>query len=204
MSLKFSQDIQVLLKKLAEQPITIAEIVQETSERGFSLIISLLVLPFLFPMPPGLSTPLGFGCLVLGTQMALGRKSPWLPKFVAQFKFPRSLSQLLLKSVRRVLTWLEKIMRSRWQQLANNSYTWQSNGLCIAWLAFLLMLPLPGTNPLPATAILLLAVATIEADGLVMCFGYILTIINTIFFGFIGYALWQAPHLLTNLLNLFK
>jgi hypothetical protein len=202
MSLRFSQDIQLLLKKLATKPVAISEIIQGTSERGFSLIIGLLVLPFLFPMPPGLSTPLGFGCLILGLQMALGRKHPWLPKKIAQFKFPRSLSQKLLKNVRRLLVWLEKIMRSRWQQIANNAYTWRGNGFCIAWLSILLMLPIPATNPLPAIAILLLAVATIEADGLVMCLGYILTLANTIFFGFI---IWQAPHLLTSLFNfLFK
>jgi hypothetical protein len=199
MSLKFSQDIQVLLKKLATKPVAIAEILQETAERGFSLIIGLLVLPFLFPMPPGLSSILGLGCLILGSQMALGRKHPWLPRKVAQFKFPRSLSQQLLKNVRRLLIWLEKIMRSRWQHLANNSYTWRGNGFCIAWLSILLMLPIPFTNPLPAIAILLLAVATIEADGLIMCLGYFLTLANTIFFIFIGYALWQAPHLLPNL-----
>ncbi|BAZ46057.1 exopolysaccharide synthesis ExoD [Chondrocystis sp. NIES-4102] len=199
MSARFSQDIQILLRKLATKPIAIAEIIQETSERGFSLIIGLLVLPFLFPMPPGLSTPLGLGCLILGLQMALGRKHPWLPRRIAQFKFPRTLSQRLLKNVRRLLVWLEKIMHSRWRQLARNSYTWRGNGFCIAWLSILLMLPIPFTNPLPAIAILLLAVATVEADGLIMCLGYLLTIANTVFFSFIGYALWQAPDLLPNI-----
>lgn len=199
MALKFSQDIQLLLKKLATEPIAIAEMIQGTSERGLILIIALLVLPFLFPMPPGSSTLLGFGCLILGLQMTLGRKNPWLPKKIAEFKFPRNLSQLLLKNVRRVLIWLEKIMRSRWERIANNSYTWRFNGFCITWLAFLLMLPLPGTNPVPASAILILAIATVESDGLVMCLGYFLTLVNTVFFAFIGYALWQAPQLLPNL-----
>lgn len=199
MSLKFTQDIQLLLTKLATQPVTLAEILQATSERGFSLIIGLLVLPFLFPMPPGLSSVLGMGCLVLGTQMALGRKSPWLPKRIARFKFPPSLSQHLLKNVRRITVRLEKIVRSRWQRVANHPYTWSGNGLCITWLSILLMLPIPFTNPLPAVAILLLAVATLEADGLLMFCGYLLTLVNTVFFGFIGYALWQAPDLLPNL-----
>ena len=198
MSLKFSQDIKLLLVKLATKPITLAEILQSTAERGFSLIISLLVLPFLFPMPPGLSGVMGTGCLVLGMQMALGRKSPWLPRTIAQFKFPRTLSQQLLKNVRRLLVGLEKIVRSRWSQVANNSYTWRINGFCNAWLSILLMSPIPFTNPLPAVTILLLAVATLEADGLLMCIGYLLTLFNTIFFGCIGYALWQAPHILPN------
>lgn len=198
MSLKFSQDIKLLLIKVATKPLTIAEILQETSERGFILMIGLLVLPFLFPMPPGLSGVMGLGCFYLAIQMALGKKSPWLPKKIAQFKFPRSLSQLLLKNIRRVTIWLEKIVRSRWKQVASNSYTSRVNGFCIAWLSILLMLPIPFTNPLPAVTILLLAVATLEADGLLMCIGYFLTLLNTIIFGFIGYGLWQAPDLLPN------
>ena len=201
MSLKFSQDLQLLLTKLATKPITLAEILQSTAERGFSLIIALLVLPFLFPMPPGLSGVMGTGCLVLGMQMALGRKSPWLPKQIAQLKFPRTLSQQLLKNLRRLLVWLEKIVRSRWRQVANNSYTWRTNGFCIAWLSILLMSPIPLTNPLPAVTILLLAVATLEADGLLMCIGYLLTLLNTLFFLFIGYALWRIPHILPNFLK---
>ena len=197
MSLKFSQDIKLLLTKLATKPLAIAEILRQTGKRGFCLVISLLVLPFLFPMPPGLSGVMGLGCFILGLQMALGRKSPWLPKQIAQFKLPRSLTQQLLKSFRKITIWLEKIVRPRWNQIATNIYAWRGNGFCIAWLSVLLMLPIPLTNPFPAIAILLLAVATLEADGLLMCVGYLLTLLNTIFFGFIGYTLWQAPNLLT-------
>ena len=199
MSLRFSQDIKLLLSKMATKPIKLGEILEETVERGFSLIIGLLVLPFLFPMPPGLSGVLGIGCLVLGIQMALGRRYPWLPKQIAKLEFPRSVTQKLLKHIRRFTVWLEKIVRSRWQQVANNSYTWRINGCCIAWLSILLMLPIPLTNPLPAIVILLLAIANIEADGLLMCIGYVLTLFNTVFFGFAGYTLWQASDLLSNL-----
>ncbi len=198
MSLKFSQALKLLLPKLATKSLTLAEILQETAEPGFMLMIGLLVLPFLFPMPPGLSGVMGMGCFCLAIQMALGRKSPWLPQKVAQFKFPRSLSLKLLKNIGHLAVGLEKIVRPRWQKVASNSYTWRSNGFCIAWLSILLMSPIPFTNPLPAGTILLLVVATLEADGLVMCIGYLLTLVNTICFVFIGYALWQAPHLLPN------
>lgn len=201
MSLQFSQDIERLLTKSAAESITIAEIFQETGERGISLIVSLLALPFLFPMPPGLSGVMGSGCFCLAIQMAWGRKSPWLPQQIAQYKFPRSVSQKLLKNLRRITVWLERIVRPRWQQIATNRYIWRTNGFCIAWLSILLMLPFPLTNPLPATTILLLAVANLEADGLLMGIGYLLTLCNTIFFCFMGYVLWQAPQLLPSFLK---
>lgn len=201
MSLKFSQDIKLLLEKLAHEPITVAEILQIIGDRGISLMISLLVLPFLFPMPPGSASVMGIGAFCLAIQMALGKQIPWLPRTVAKFKFPRSLSLQLLKNLKRLMSCLEKIVKSRWRSISTNHYIHKTNGLCIAWLSILLMLPIPFTNPLPTVTILLLAVATLESDGLLMLIGYFFTSINTIFFGFIGYALWQAPQLLPQFLS---
>lgn len=197
--LKFSQDIKSLLERLSDQPLTLEDILLETSERGFSLVIVLLVLPFLFPMPPGLTGPFGGACLILSLQMVIGRRSPWLPKKIAQYQFPKVFAQVILNNLRRVTRILEKITRPRLEKIANHPWTWRFNGLCISWLTILLISPVPLTNPFPTVAILLLAVATIESDGLLMCIGYIATVLVTMLFGFIGYALWLAPSLLPSI-----
>lgn len=196
MHLRFSQDIKSLLQRLAEKPLSLGDILAETSERGFSLVIALLVLPFLFPIPPGLTGVPGTACLILSVQMALGRRSPWLPKKIADFKFPRWFAQQLLQNLRRVTRVLEKIVRPRFSKLVESKYIWRLNGLCISWLAILLILPIPMTNPIPTGVILLLAVAALEADGLVMCISYVLTILITLLFGFIIYAIWQGSTML--------
>jgi hypothetical protein len=196
MNLRFSQDIKSLLQRLSEQPLTLGDILTETSERGFSLVITLLVLPFLFPMPPGLTSPLGGACLILSLQMVLGRRSPWLPKKIADYQFPSSFAQVILQNLRRVTKIIEKIARPRLEKVANHPLIWRFNGLCISWLTILLISPVPFTNPIPTVGILLLAIATIEADGLLMCISYVATVLITLIFGFIGYALWLAPNLL--------
>jgi hypothetical protein len=197
--LRFSQDIKSLLQRLTEQPLTLKDILTETSERGFSLVIALLVLPFLFPMPPGFTGPFGGACLILSLQMLMGRRSPWLPKKIAKYQFPRPFAQILLNNLRRVTKILEKITRSRFQKLAQHPWTWQFNGFCISWLTILLISPVPLTNPFPTVAILLIAVATLESDGLLLCIGYIATLLVTMLFGFIGYAFWLAPSLLPSI-----
>jgi hypothetical protein len=201
MNLRFSQDLETLLNRLIEKPLTLGDILAETSERGFSLVIALMSLPFLLPMPPGFAGPLGFGCLVLSAQMALGRRSPWLPKRIAQFQFPSWLTLKLLNLLRRVTGLLEKIARPRLRRLAESHQIWRLNGVCIAWLAFLLMLPIPFTNPIPTAGILLLAVATLEADGVLMCVAYGMTIAITLAVAGIGYTLWQSPTFFQNLLR---
>lgn len=193
MHLRFSHDIKNLLERLLHQPLTLADIMAETSERGFSLIIGLLVLPFLFPMPPGFTTILGMGCLLLSLQMAIGRRTPWLPRKVALFQFPQKLILLLLKNLGRTTRFLERIARPRWSGIAENRSIWRLNGLCIAWLTILLMLPIPMTNPIPTVGILLFVIATLESDGLLMCISYGLTTVITAIFVLAIYLLWQSP-----------
>ncbi|MEA5570369.1 exopolysaccharide biosynthesis protein [Calothrix sp. UHCC 0171] len=200
-NLKFSQDIKLLLQRLAEQPLTLGDVLAETSERSFSLVIALLVLPFLFPVPPGLTGPFGGACLLLSVQMIWGRKSPWLPKKISNYKFPRPFAKVMLQNLRHVTRILEKITRPRLAKIANNNWTWRLNGLCISWLTLLLISPIPLTNPIPTVGILLLAVAAIESDGLLMCIGYILTVLISLLFAFIGYALWMAPGLLPKFIS---
>ncbi len=131
--------------------------------------------------------------------MALGRRSPWLPKKIARFRFPRWFILQLLQNLGKVTRVVEKIARPRLLGLAESPHIWRLNGSCICWLALLLISPVPFTNPIPAVGILLLAVATLEADGLLMCIGYAVTALITLFFGFIVYALWQAPSLIPNI-----
>lgn len=193
---RFSQEIKTLLERLAHQPLTLAHVLHETSERGFSLVIGLLVLPFLFPVPPGLTTLLGSACLLLSLQMTLGRRSPWLPKRVAQFEFPSTLARQVLSNLKRVTRFTERFVRPRFTGFAASTPTWQINGICISWLTLLLMSPIPLTNPIPTVGILIFVVATLEADGLVMCLGYVTTALITGLFGLLGYGLWRSPDLI--------
>lgn len=202
MHLKFSQDLERLLERLADRPLTISAILSETSERGFSLAIGLLTLPFLFPMPPGMGTILGAVCFLLALQMAMGKQKPWLPHSIANFQFPKEVAIQLLKNLKKVTNNLEKITKPRLFILARNPRVWRLNGLWLAWMAFLLALPIPMTNPLPTIAMLLLAIATLEADGLLMCIAYIWGIAVTLSFGFLGYWMLQAPSLIFDRLSI--
>ncbi|MDX2272499.1 MAG: exopolysaccharide biosynthesis protein [Cyanobacteriota bacterium] len=179
MQLRFSQDIHALLDELAERPLTLGDILERTSERGFSLLIALLALPFLIPAPiPGLTSILGSASLLLSGQIALGRQQPWLPAKVARMPFPSALAVRLLQLMSWVSKILERLARPRWAGWANHPRVWQLNGVVLVWLTILLMLPIPATNPIPTTGILVLSVAMLEADGLLMmvCYGFTLLI----------------------------
>jgi hypothetical protein len=201
MHLKFSQELKPLVERLASQPVTLAEILEETSEQSFGLVMALLTLPFLLPMPPGVSSISGGGCILLGLQMIAGWRTPWLPKRVAALKFPQAFMAKLLKVVQSISRVLERFVRPRMPWLANNPAIWRLNGLCICWLAFLLILPIPLTNPIPTVGILLFVFAMLEADGLLMCISYGMTLAITIAVFGIGYLLWRSPELIQQFQN---
>lgn len=196
MYVRFSQQIKQLLEQLTDKPLSLGNILAETSERGFMLVITLLVLPFLFPTPPGLTGPFGGACLLLSIQMLLGRRSPWLPHRISRYYFPRGITQVILQNLRRLTQIVEKIARPRWPKIARHPLIWRINGLCISWLSLLLMSPVPLTNPLPTIGILFFAIATIESDGLLICVSYVITALITLVFFLIAYGLWMAPSLL--------
>jgi hypothetical protein len=196
MHLKFSQELKPLIERSATQSVTLAELLAETSEQSFGLVMALLALPFLLPMPPGVSTISGSGCILLGLQMMAGWKAPWLPKRVAELKLPQAFMEKLLKVVQSITKLLEKFVRPRMPWLANNPSIWRINGLCICWLAILLMLPIPLTNPIPTVGILLFVFAMLEADGLLMCVSYGMTLVITAAVFGVGYLLWRSPELL--------
>jgi hypothetical protein len=196
MHLKFSQELKPLIERSATQSVTLAELLAETSEQSFGLVMALLALPFLLPMPPGVSTISGSGCILLGLQMMAGWKAPWLPKRVAELKLPQAFMEKLLKLVQSITKLLEKFVRPRMPWLANNPSIWRINGLCICWLAILLMLPIPLTNPIPTVGILLFVFAMLEADGLLMCVSYGMTLVITAAVFGVGYLLWRSPELL--------
>lgn len=195
MNLKFSQDIQALLEKLAIQPLTTEQVLLETSERSFAIVIGFLVLPLLLPTIPGLSTILGGISFILAIQMALGRKTPWLPKRLAEYQLPSVVIIKLLQNLSSLLKLLEILVRPRLEWIGSSSYIWRLNGFFISWLTFLLLLPIPFTNGITAMPILLFIVATLESDGLLICVSYGLTLVVTLVFMSLFYMIWQAQYI---------
>ncbi|MBE9029410.1 exopolysaccharide biosynthesis protein [filamentous cyanobacterium LEGE 11480] len=192
MQLRFSQDLEILLNRLADEPLTLEDILEQTAERGFGLVIALLVLPFMLPVPPGLTGFSGSACIILSLQMAMGRKFPWLPQKLKQMPFPKALSVALLQNIHRITSLFERITRTRLRTIARHPFIWRINGLVITWLAILLIAPIPFTNPIPTIGILLLVVAMLEADGLLMCFAYGLAAVITFACFSIAYMVWQS------------
>jgi hypothetical protein len=193
--MRLSVTIQNLLEDYADQPVTLATLLEHTGAQGFGLISGLLTLPMLIPVPlplAGFSTMLGAGIVVLGLQLACGSQHPHLPPPITRLILSPAVSRRILKNLRWVLRPLERLTRSRLLQISRNRLLCRLLGVCLAWNAVLmgLPLPIPLTNLLPAYSILILVIGLLEEDGLFFLVGYGMTAVTTTFFGSLTHLIW--------------
>jgi hypothetical protein len=150
----------------------------------------------LIPLPiplAGFSALVGSGIILVGCQLALGYKKPYLPQRIARLELSPAASQKLLKNITRLLQPLERMSRRRLSRFSNHRWGCRIIGLCLAWDALLMSLPLPIplTNLAPAYTILVLAIGLLESDGLFILVGYGMTTATTVFFASIAGTIWQ-------------
>ena len=194
--MKLSQTIQVLLAAYAEQPVTIARLLERTGTQGFGIISALLTLPLLIPLPlplPGFSTVFSVGTILMGLQMALGWQQPHLPPPLARWQLSPAMSQALLKNLSRILRPIEQVARPRLFSISRSGLLHRVAGLCLFWNAMLMALPLPipFTNLLPAYTILVLAIGILETDGFLLLMGYGMSLATTFFFASLATVIWN-------------
>jgi len=172
-----SQTFAALLTAAKEgQKLTINELIQHTEGRGLYFVMILLCLPFISPIPvPGLSNIVGAIIVVLAVKLAL-KLPPRLPRLLGEKEFSPNRSPKILSWTEKILHSLEKIGRPRYANLfAMSPIRWMS-ALAFLLMGVLLALPLPPiipfSNSLPSWGIILLALATMERDGIIIWVGY--------------------------------
>ena len=180
----FSEELGRLAETFAGSPVTLAQILDATKGRGFNLLLLFIALPFVTPIPtPVLSIPFGLVIVIIGARLALGRE-PWLPESLLRRELPPGVLPKLVNAGRKILKPLEWFLRPRLRFLHEGFLYRRLSGLfiTISGLFMLLPLPLPLSNGLPASAVLLLAAASLERDGLCFIAGCVMFAISTSFF----------------------
>jgi hypothetical protein len=198
--MKLSQILSQLLVEYSDRPLPLSVVLEQVGNSGFGTIAGILTIPMLIPLPiplAGFSTLVGSGIILVGCQLALGYEKPYLPQRIARIELSPAASQKLLKNINRLLQPLERMSRHRFSKVSNSGWGLRLTGVCLAWDALLMSLPLPIplTNLVPAYTILFLAIGLLEFDGLFILIGYGMTVATTIFFVSIAGTIWQlASH----------
>lgn len=170
--LSLSAHIRALGDQAAEK-VTLGEIIDSFGRRAFAALMFVLAMPNLLPLPPGSSTILGAPLLLISPQMVIGFKTLWLPRFLDDRQMSRAE---LAHGFSKLLPWLERIERVSGPRLMFmfGPVGDRLIGLICTLLSFVLILPIPLGNLLPALTIAVLAFSMVQRDGLLALAGYAL------------------------------
>jgi hypothetical protein len=155
-----------LLEAAAMEHVTLDWLLERLGERSFGLALLLLSI---FAMLPGVSAFAAALLIVLSTQMLLARPGPVFPRSIRMRQFKRRQLATLLRYVVPTLRWLERFVRPRW--MTPFEATKRVVGGAVLLLSTGLLAPVPLSNLPPALAIVLIAFAYLEEDGVLLCGG---------------------------------
>ncbi|NHC34690.1 exopolysaccharide biosynthesis protein [Scytonema millei] len=167
----------------AERPpqVTLAELLLIAGERTFGFLFVLLSLPSALPVPaPGYSIPFGLLIFLLAIQLAIGAKRPWLPQRLVHRPISLEKVRAILD---RGLSWLrriETVSRPRLTYVCTSSLGRIVIGSAIALMAISMMIPIPGTNTLPAIGIFVTGFGLLDDDGAISLGGLVLCLVAAI------------------------
>jgi hypothetical protein len=163
------------------EKVTLADILTLAGERTFGFLFVLLALPSALPVPaPGYSVPFGIVMLLLAVQLIAGRKRPWMPRKWQSKAFEvQQLHGILNKG----LPWLrrlESLSRPRLTYICTSLPGRVLIGFAIALMSVSMMIPIPGTNTLPAMGIFVTGFGLLDDDGCISISGLTLCVLGLV------------------------
>lgn len=184
--MNLTDTLETLDQQVEDETITLQDIVDTFNARGFGPVVLLPALIALLPTGgvPGVPSLCGIFIALMAIQLVFGRRSPWLPKALAE----RGISHERWHRVtQRVRPWTRRIDRFLAPRLS-----WLTGEVSQRLLALLMvvlglgMMPLellPFAAAIPALAIVILALGLTAGDGLMMLIGLAITVAG-------GVGLW--------------
>lgn len=162
-----------ILQQHQEEKIALKDVLQGMGDRAFGPALLICAIPEALPLPiVGVSAILGIPLMLVSGQLFLGFKRVWLPKRIGNFSFERKFLEKAILTTLRYLKKLERLIKPRWQFMSSPIAN-RLLGLLLLVLGVVIALPIPFGNFLPAIAIVIISLGTIEKDGLVIAIGVI-------------------------------
>jgi hypothetical protein len=175
--------------------VTLRELLAMLGEQGLLVFCGILAAPFLLPITvPGMSTILGLPMLLIGFAVMMSRV-PWLPERLLNRSLPSDTVRRILQKVRGWSERFEHLVRPRLLGMTGGRLVNALNGALVIVAVVLLMAPLPlipFVNSLPALAVVLLCFGMAERDGVLISFGYLMTLVSAIYVGGLTFLVLYA------------
>lgn len=178
------------LEESPRDPVTLADVLGLAGERTFGFLFVLLALPSALPVPAaGYAVPFGLVLFLLAVQLMAGARSPWLPRRIMNHPIALSRLQAIVKTGIPWIRRIERLSKPRLTLVCTSKPGRALIGCTIALMAIFMMIPIPGTNTLPAIGIFVTGLGLLDDDGAISLAGLALCSIVAILTLSILYAL---------------
>lgn len=181
------QGTRALLDAIAEgdptETLLLGDLFKGLGDRSFGMLLIAATAPAFIPIPGlagALSGPL---VMLVGVQLLLRLRQPWLPRFMGRRGPERRTMARLRDLLSPWLRHLERLVRPRLTVMLDHPVLDVVTGLLVLVLGLLLSLPLPFTNYILAGLLLLFALALLERDGVLMLVAWAAGLVATVSFG---------------------
>ena len=164
-----------LLRRGSGEAVALGDIIETFRSRAYGVLLMLVLLPAFIPLPIGAGAISGPLTSILGLEMLLTLRTPWLPQRARQRTIRRETLARFATRMRPVLARLERLCRPRLSGLTRSAVAHAFTGLQLVALGILLALPIPLTNYPFALLILAYAIAIIERDGALLLVAWIVS-----------------------------
>jgi hypothetical protein len=152
-----------LLDQAREPRVPLAWLIEQLGRRSFGLTFLVMGMVALLP---GASTLVGVLLAWPAVQLLLGHDVTALPRVIARRQVGVDRLTRVIALLKPRLEALERLIRPRWPELFGVAR--RITGLVMLLLGLTMISPLPFSHVVPALAIMLLAVAYLEEDGLAL------------------------------------
>lgn len=156
---------------------TIGDVLNGLGDRGFGWALLLVGLLNMLPLPPGSNLILGLPALFISIQMALGKRTLWLPKFIVNRHLKRDRWRLAALRALPVARPLARFTSARLSFLLEGRAE-RILGLLLVASAINLCLPIPFSAWVPAISFCVLGIGLIEHDGAIVALGAVISIVS--------------------------
>ncbi len=185
------------LRKLNEEAalrgsLSIAEMIATMGKATIAFTVLILALPALTPIPGPFGMVFGTCLAIVSLQIIGGAQHLTLPGFVGRRRLSAATISLVVLHTAPAIAWIERLLRpGRFPALAGPTAQ-RLLGIPVFLLAIAIALPIPLGNFLPVIALVVIATALPERDGLAAAVGFSLSLLALTVTGALLYGAYSA------------
>ncbi|MGY1410268.1 MULTISPECIES: exopolysaccharide biosynthesis protein [unclassified Luteimonas] len=175
-----------------EDHLRLEDLLAGLSRQVFGMLLFVSTLPAFIPIPGVAGAISGPATMLVGVHLLVGMRRLWLPRFVARRGPRRATLQGFQRTLDPWLTRLERVVKPRLTAVIEHRAASMFTGLLLVLLGILLALPIPFTNYLFGSLLLVYAFALLERDGGLMLVCWTAGIVAIVVFGILSGTLAAA------------